>query len=307
MSPSEIYARLGSINQFMITFGIFLAYCSVYIVQNNNHNLVCVIFLIPIIVSIVQIVVFLTIFSAETPTFLMSKNRMNEAASIMNELYFHNASATASDDIFGSQLSIGYKAVEYKDLFTVKYVNNFKMGCILSILQQSTGINYLIFASSYYMKDINGLDNYLSTCILGLVNCLSGSFSVFLLKDRYKVFLQIGALGMSGCYLVILSLVFTNFEYFDQFYLACILLFIIFFEFSIGPIMWIYCADVLTDKGISLTTALNWVGALIFGGVFSISQVQDQFNHDNSKGFDNIYFFFMNLFYMSACLIVKII
>ena len=307
MSPSEIYARLGSINQFMITFGIFLAYCSVFIVQNNNHDLVFIIFLIPIVVSTVQIVVFSTVFSAETPTFLMSKNRMDEAAGIMNELYFHNASATGSDDIFGSQLSIGYKAVGYKDLFTAKYVNNFKMGCILSILQQLTGINVLIYASSYYMRNINGLDKYLSTCIIGFVNCMSGSFSVFLLKDRYKIFLQIGALGMSGCYLMILGFVFTEFEYFDQLYLTLVLLFIIFFEFSIGPIMWIYCADVLTDKGISLTTALNWVGALIIGGIFSISEIQDQLKYEKSKEIGNLSFFFMNLFFMSSCLIVNAI
>lgn len=304
MSPSEIYARLGSINQFMITFGILLAYCSYLFIVYFGKSLVILIFCFPILVSLVQIGMFLTIFKNDTPTFFMSQRRMDDALKIMNELYFNNASVTLADDAFGSQLGNEYQEVSYKDLFTPKYFKNFKMGCILSILQQLSGINYIIFASTYYLHSAGNLSIYASTCMLGLVNCISGSFSVFLLKDRYKKFLQIGALGMSGCYLIIASSVFINFQYFHLLYLICLLAFIICFEFSIGPIMWIYCADVLTDKGVSLSTALNWVGALTIGGVFSIEKVNQVFIYHEYGGVQNLYFFFMNLMYMGACLIV---
>lgn len=303
MSPSEIYARLGSINQFMITFGILLAYCSVFLIT-AGESMVLLIFCFPILVSFVQIGMFLVIFKTDTPTFMMSKNRVEDALKIMNELYFNNSSVTLADDAFGSQLGNEYQEVTYKDLFTPKYFKNFKMGCILSILQQLSGINYIIFASAFYLKNAEGLNIYESICIIGLVNCISGSFSVFLLKDRYKKFLKIGALGMSLCYLIIISGIFINFQYFNLLYLICILFFIVCFEFSIGPIMWIYCADVLTDKGISLSTALNWVGALTIGGIFSIKQVKEVFVYHDNGGVQNLYFFFMNLMYMCACLIV---
>ena len=35
------------------------------------------------------------------------------------------------------------------------------------------------------------------------------------------------------------------------------LLFVVFFEFSLGPITWIYMSEVMTDKGTSFGTLVN--------------------------------------------------
>lgn len=39
---------------------------------------------------------------------------------------------------------------------------------------------------------------------------------------------------------------------------VCVLLFIAFFEFSSGPITWLYMAEIMQDKAISIATSLNW-------------------------------------------------
>jgi hypothetical protein len=34
------------------------------------------------------------------------------------------------------------------------------------------------------------------------------------------------------------------------------------FEFSLGPIPWLYMAEIMTDKGLTLAVVLNWIWTL---------------------------------------------
>jgi hypothetical protein len=45
---------------------------------------------------------------------------------------------------------------------------------------------------------------------------------------------------------------------------AFVLLFIIFFEFSLGPLLWVYMSEIMTEKGLSLGVLVNQVVTLIF-------------------------------------------
>jgi len=45
--------------------------------------------------------------------------------------------------------------------------------------------------------------------------------------------------------------------------LICLCLFIVFFECSSGPITWLYMAETLQDKSMSVATVLNWVVKII--------------------------------------------
>jgi hypothetical protein len=44
-----------------------------------------------------------------------------------------------------------------------------------------------------------------------------------------------------------------------------ILVFVALFEFSLGPIVWIYMSEVMTDKGTSFGTLVNLTLTLIMG------------------------------------------
>ena len=301
MAPCDIYAKLGAVNQTMITLGIFLAYLSFLV--SYSDKVIFAVFGLPILVSCVQGCLFLWVFTSETPTFLMIKDKKKEAMMLMSTLYYNNPSATNSDGMFGSlAYESDFEVISYTDLFKNENFVNFKLGCIVSILQQLTGINVVIYSSSQYLISINYVDIHIAVCFIGFINFISGSFSVLLLKDRYKTFLQNGALGMTFCYVAILLITFTvDVEIFAYLYLAILILFIVCFEFSIGPIMWIYCADVLSDKGISITSAINWAGALIVGGIFSNMEVVDFFQLES---FGKVPFFCLNLFFGIACFVV---
>lgn len=46
---------------------------------------------------------------------------------------------------------------------------------------------------------------------------------------------------------------------------GCLMLFVSAFEFSYGPILWLYLAEVCTDKGISMGILANWSANLLVG------------------------------------------
>ena len=88
-----------------------------------------------------------------------------------------------------------------------------------------------------------------------------------------------------GCSYVLLSLSFllnwpptVNFVGF--------IMFLLFFELSIGPIMWVYCADILPDKAVALTTAINWVTVAF---IISLSEVLG--NLDVDLGYTYMFYF----------------
>lgn len=42
-----------------------------------------------------------------------------------------------------------------------------------------------------------------------------------------------------------------------------ILLFVVLFEFSLGPIPWLFMAEIMTEKGLSIAILLNWIMTII--------------------------------------------
>jgi SP family facilitated glucose transporter-like MFS transporter 1 len=49
--------------------------------------------------------------------------------------------------------------------------------------------------------------------------------------------------------------------------LVMIVLFVIFFEFSMGPILWLYNSEILNDKAVTVASAINWVFVLAISAV----------------------------------------
>lgn len=41
------------------------------------------------------------------------------------------------------------------------------------------------------------------------------------------------------------------------------MIFIVLFEFSLGPIPWLYMAEIMTDKGLSIAILLNWIMTIV--------------------------------------------
>lgn len=297
LAPIEIYTRLGSINQFMITFGILVSYITGSFFEyhiSNDLKLVDLLILLSIslVVSVVQILLFTYVYTDETPTYLLKIKDIKAASMVITKLYFNEG-----DNIEDLGFDMVYKETNFWDILKGwKNDEPLKMGCILSLLQQLTGINYLIVISSKLIPN-DKLCHITPTVIIGFVNCITGSISVFLLRKHYKKNLFYGALGMCLCYICIIILRISNELEFELSYVIITLLFIMFFEFSIGPILWIYCADILSEKGVSITCAVNWAGASFNVAIFAyVGASYDFFSYRQE-----ISFIIFNCFCLFCC------
>lgn len=102
------------------------------------------------------------------------------------------------------------------------------------------------------------------TALVGIVNCVSVFPTIILFKKfgrktlLWTLSLAIAAslIGLGVCLIVdnaickSLSIVF-------------LMLFIIFFEFSLGPLLWIYMSEIMTEKGLSLGVVVNQVATIL--------------------------------------------
>lgn len=135
-------------------------------------------------------------------------------------------------------------------------------------MQQLTGINCVIF----YSGDIftRGKEGYesehaakIGTMLVGVVNWASTMATIPLLsKFGRKTLLIFGQIGMSIS-LIILGILAIKHQ--DTGIKVFTLFFVAFFELSIGPILWLYAAEIMTETGMAAASLITWIVTIIFG------------------------------------------
>ena len=136
-----------------------------------------------------------------------------------------------------------------------KYRRATLVGIFISVFSQLTGINMIMFYSNMLFK---GLDMSATTvtALIGIVNFLATLVGLGLLAcaGRKTIMLVFNA----AMALTLFMLAFFAFEHNTIGMVVSVLLFICFFEFSSGPITWLYMAEILQDKALSIGAFLNW-------------------------------------------------
>ena len=154
-----------------------------------------------------------------------------------------------------------------------------------------------MFYSSTIMSSSGLPPNYI-TALVGFVNCVS-VFPTICLFKRFgrKVLLWTlsfaiagSLIGLGVCLLVNAnSKLDTGLENHTAqiFSIVCLMLFIMFFEFSLGPLIWVYLSEIMTEKGLSLGVGVNqivtvaiafWTTSLItlFGGTHTDESISKE-------------------------------
>ena len=237
---------LGVMHQSMIIFGIFLSFCF----HSNEIALYCV----PIGFSVLQLVLIFTLFKVESPTFLWKSHQRELAISLVNNLYFEGEMTHEEIEEVFSEVDLNESGLttDFKSLFKKpKYRKAVVMGLGIIFLHRFIGaIQVLKFSLDQFFEiPIEGF-NFAST--LPLI------FLFFKYPEmRNRRLLQIGGLGMSISLSALIALIaLIGYDYYS---LIPSGFFVFFYQNSIGPLMWIYCADILSEKGLVLTTSLYWV------------------------------------------------
>lgn len=111
-----------------------------------------------------------------------------------------------------------------------------------------------IFATS-------GFNPTVGTALVGVVNMVATLLSAFLLglfgrKQLLWTLSFLMAIDLVGLGIAYIQAIATL-------EIILVLVFVILFEFSLGPIVWIYMSEIMTEKGVSLGTLANWIFTII--------------------------------------------
>jgi MFS transporter, SP family, galactose:H+ symporter len=261
LSPPKYRGRLVSCSQLFITLGILVAYLVNYTYsQPGNWRVMLSLGIVPAIFLLIGV-----FFVPESPRWLIVHGKKDRAYSIWKNI----GSVLGGESAFSALCeSVVSERSNWRVIFQPWLYPALLVGCGLAILQQVVGINTII----YYAPTIFGMAGmkYLTGAILatvgiGVANVIFTIISLFLI-DRWgrRPLLMVGLLGMV-LGLIMLSLAFGlpnqnggN----HKLALVSMIIYILSFDISLGPIVWLMIAEIfpLRIRGLasSLTISLNW-------------------------------------------------
>ncbi|MDR3434778.1 MAG: sugar porter family MFS transporter [Rouxiella aceris] len=273
IAPEKIRGSMISMYQLMITIGILAAYLSdTGFSYSGSWRWMLGVITIPALLLLVGV-----FFLPDSPRWLAARGNDDKARRVLEKL--RDSSEQARNELNEIRESLKIKQSGW-GLFTNN--KNFRravyLGILLQVMQQFTGMNVIM----YYAPKIFGLAGFASTSeqmwgtvIVGLVNVLA-TFIAIGLVDRWgrKPTLKLGFLVMAIGMGVLGTMMHIGVEstVAKYFSIAMLLMFIIGFAMSAGPLIWVLCSEIQPlkgrDFGITVSTATNWIANMIVGATF---------------------------------------
>lgn len=223
------------------------------------------------------------LFLPESPRWLVMNGMKEKASAVFKRLHLDDAEIAAEVREIEESVRIPQKG------WTLFLENaNFRravfLGISLQVVQQLTGINVIM----YYAPRIFGMAGFESTSeqmwgtvVVGITNVLA-TFIAIAFVDRLgrKPIMYAGFVVMGTSLLAVGTLFHSGIEqHVGLGYAAAgaLLLFIVGFAMSAGPIIWVICSEIYPlagrDFGITCSTGTNWIANAIVGMSF-LSMVQ---------------------------------
>jgi sugar porter (SP) family MFS transporter len=287
MTPHTVSGRVGSLVQVQITLGIAAGYLLGLPLPNENYEMYSMnnwwmaMFLFQILPLLLLISILYTKYSYDTPYWLWDNRKFDEAKEVLRYIYTDSGFDEAVETISHHEEPHNYHPAYPEDedaikvppnistkdlLFTRKYFKMIRVGILLNISQQWTGANAIIFFCTSIFKEIGGslFMAKIYTCGAGIVNVLA-CLVVLPFIDRLgrRPPLILGQ-AVIAVILVLMGL------YAGPWKSAGVVppviltfLFLVAFEFSLGPIVWLYCGEIMIDKAMSLATGVNLISVFL--------------------------------------------
>lgn len=219
----------------------------------------------------------------ETPRFLIKSGQKEAAALSLSRLrrldITHPALVEELAEIeanYEYEMALG--ADSYKDiLFGSPHLGRRTLtGCGLQVLQQLTGINFIMYYSTFFFNGASIQNPFTISLVMQIINAVSTVPGLLVIESwgRRKL-LIVGAVGMAICQLVIAS--FTTVVgpsmrvAASQILIVFVAIYVFFFAASWGPAVWVVTSEIyplkVRAKSMSVSTASNWL--LNFGIAYS--------------------------------------
>ena len=272
IAPENIRGSMVSLYQLMIAIGVFLAFLSdtAFSYSGNWHWMLG-------IIAIPGALFFLGVFALpESPRWLMMRGRKDQATRVLTKLRGDPEVVKREEEEIAEQLRIPQRGW-HMFLQNKNFRRSVGLGVLLQIVQQFTGMNVVMYYAPRIFQDMgyHTQAQLWFTAIVGLTNVLATLIAIGLVdKWGRKPILYTGftimAVGLGIVGTMMHLGIHTPGE--QIFTVVMLLVFIVGFAMSAGPLIWILCSEVQPikgrDFGIALSTMTNWIANFVVGATF---------------------------------------
>lgn len=272
VAPENIRGSMISLYQLMITAGILLAFLS-----NTAFSYYEAWRWMLGIIAIPGVLFLIGVFALpDSPRWLIMAGRREEAIKVLHRLRRDEKVIQQEVREIEEQLKVPQKGWSlFKE--NPNFRRSVGLGVLLQVVQQFTGMNVVMYYAPRIFEGM-GYDTAAQmwfTAAVGLTNVLATFIAIFLVdKWGRKPILYTGFVVMAvGLGVVGTMLGMGNLSHGQQtFTVVMLLIFIVGFAMSAGPLIWTLCSEVQPlkgrDFGIGCSTFTNWIANMIVGATF---------------------------------------
>ncbi|WP_282030153.1 sugar porter family MFS transporter [Winogradskyella eximia] len=278
IAPSNIRGRMVTYYQLAIVIGFFVVFLATYFIGNDLSEAENIEFgwrrmfwseLIPSILFLVLLFIV-----PKSPRWLALKGKDADALAILKKI---NGDDIASEEMTRIKASLN----ETNDGIKVNYFAKgilaiVAIGTVLSVLQQFTGINAVLYYGADIFEKALGFgkeDVLAQQILLAFVN-LVFTFVAMFTVDKFgrKPLLYIGSAGMIIGFLLLAITLQTDSV--GLLSLIGVLLFIASFALSMGPVVWVLLSEMFPNKirsvAMSIAVAAQWAANYVVSQSFPV-------------------------------------
>jgi len=272
VAPENIRGSMISLYQLMITAGILIAFLS-----NTAFSYYEAWRWMLGIIAIPGVLFLIGVFALpDSPRWLIMAGRKQEAIKVLHKLRGDEKVIQQEVAEIEEQLKVPQKGWSlFKE--NANFRRSVGLGVLLQVVQQFTGMNVVMYYAPRIFEGM-GYDTAAQmwfTAAVGLTNVLATFIAIFLVdKWGRKPILYTGFVVMAvGLGVVGTMLGMGNLSHGQQtFTVVMLLIFIVGFAMSAGPLIWALCSEVQPlkgrDFGIGCSTFTNWIANMIVGATF---------------------------------------
>lgn len=264
IAPAAVRGRMVTFNQLFIVIGIFLAFCSSYLVVRVEGLEPGASWRVMLGLGVMPALAYLmALFTVpESPRWHAMHGRLAAAERILTRAHGAELARTELAEMQVSVTRGGGSDATLRELWAPELRRVLLIGLVLAVVQQITGINsVLAYATVIFERAAGGLDNavFMQTALLGLVN-LVFTVAAMLLIDRVgrRPLVLFGTAGIA------VSLLFTAAGFAagaasnSTLVLVGLLGFIACFALSLGAGMWVLFSEIFPNR--IRAVAISFVG-----------------------------------------------
>jgi sugar porter (SP) family MFS transporter len=276
ISPANVRGRMTALFQFNVIFGILMAFISNYLLRTAGDEpwrwmlgvagfpafiFFCLLFLIP-----------------ESPRFLIKIGLIDKARLILQKTEI----TSIEEEIEEIKQSVARSSGKVIGLFSRKYFKPITIAFLVAMFNQFSGINAILYYAPriFEMSGLSNADSMFQSILIGITN---GIFTILgmILIDRVgrRKLLIVGSTGMSVC-LALIARTFYAQDFSGYGLLVFLLIYIMFFAFSTGAVIWVLIAEIFPNsirgKGQSLGSFTHWFFAALITFLFPVVEKTSQ-------------------------------